>query len=439
MKITVMGMGYVGVVTVACLAREGHDVVGVDVAKNKVDIINSGKSPIIEPDMDELIREGLEAGRLSATTDPADAAATSELIFVCVGTPARGNGRIELANIRQVCSEIGALLKGAEGYPSIVLRSTVFPGTMEGIVIPTLEEYSGKKAGRDFGVCFNPEFMREGSSVYDFYNPPKTVVGELDPKTADRLIEVFSAFTDAPTIRAGLRAAEMVKYVDNIFHALKISFANEVGRACKKVEVDSHVVMDIFCRDTKLNISSRYLKPGYAFGGSCLPKDLNAFLYESKLLDLELPLIESLMATNNKQIEAALDLIKNTGKKKIGIFGLSFKEGTDDLRESPMVKLVEHLIGKGYNVRIYDRNVSIAKLFGSNRDYILNEIPHISSLMHESHEEVLDDSDVLVFGYRSDEFYEIFKKRGAEKTVIDLARMTESLENIGENYHGICW
>jgi GDP-mannose 6-dehydrogenase len=434
-----MGMGYVGVTTAACLAKEEHSVIGVDVVKEKIDIINSGKSPIIEPFIDDIIRKSVASGKLKATTNTDYAVNSSELIFICVGTPAKENGRIDLLYIQRVCKEIGDAMSYTKGNRLIVLRSTVFPGTTENVVVPILEESSGKKVGTNFGVCFNPEFMREGSSVDDFYNPPKTVVGGNSNKSADRLIEVFSKFTNAPVIKTSLKVAEMVKYVDNIFHALKISFANEIGLVSKKIGIDSHEVMDIFCSDTKLNISPEYLKPGFAFGGSCLPKDLKAFLYESKLLDLQLPLINSLIHTNENQITVAVNMIRKTGKKNVGIFGLSFKEGTDDLRGSPMVKLVEILIGKGYNVFIYDKYVSLAKIFGSNKDYILNEIPHISTLMLNSADDVINKSEVIVFGYKSKEFIQVFDKCLETKIIIDLARMTETVDNIDKNYHGICW
>jgi GDP-mannose 6-dehydrogenase len=439
MIISVVGMGYVGVVSAACLAKEGHTVIGVDSYKNKVDIINSGKSPIVEEKIDDLVAEGVVKGKLSATLDIFQAVSKSDLVFVCVGTPARENGRIDLKYIKKVSAEIGSALRNKNERISVALRSTIFPGTMQNVVIPIMEESSGKTAGKDFDLCFNPEFMREGSSVFDFYNPPKTIVGEYIHGNGDRLVEIFSGFTSEKLFKTDLQTAEMVKYVDNLYHALKISFSNEIGLVSKKLGIDSHEIMNIFCSDTKLNLSPKYFKPGYAFGGSCLPKDLKAFVYESKLLDLDLPLIRSIQQSNENQIAFAIDMIKATGKKKLGIFGISFKDGTDDLRESPLVKLVEILIGKGFKVSIYDKHVSIAKIFGSNKDYILNEIPHISTLMCESIDEVAEMSDVLVFGHKNTDNQRVFAKYGDRKHVIDLVRLTEDVKNTEANYSGICW
>jgi len=439
MNIAIIGMGYVGVTSAACLAKQGHSIIGVDVVKEKVNMINNGNSPIIEANIENLIQEGAKHGKLTATTDTGYAVKNCELIFICVGTPANENGRINLEYVERVCREIASAFKETNGRPTVILRSTVFPGTTSDLVIPILEEFSRKKAGIGFGVCYNPEFMREGSSIHDFYNPPKIVVGEYDSASGDELIEVYSKFTNSPIFRTELRVAEMVKYVDNSFHALKVGFANEIGRINKKIGIDSHKVMDIFCSDTKLNISSKYLKPGFAFGGSCLPKDLEALLYQAKLLDIELPIMKALPETNEKQIALAVNMIKKAGKKKIGILGLSFKEGTDDLRESPMVKLVETLIGKGYNVSIYDKYVSTAKIFGANRDYILNEIPHISTLMFDSVDAVVNKSEVIVFGYKSNQFVKVLNKCLERKIVVDLARITENLDNLNENYNGICW
>ena len=383
MNISIFGLGYVGIVLAACLADNGNKVLGVDVNPTKVNIVKQGRSPIIEKGLNELVNKGLSNGNLDATTDTQKAVLQSDLSFVCVGTPSNGNGNIDLTYVKRVCEEIGAALAEKSSYHVVVLRSTMLPGSTEDLVIPTLEASSGKKAGEAFGVCFNPEFLREGSSIEDFYNPPFTIIGAEDHKAAQVLTNVYSMLT-APSFQIHIKEAEMVKYVNNAFHALKVAFANEIGSICKQQDIDSHTVMDIFCQDTKLNLSPYYLKPGFAFGGSCLPKDLRALLYHSSRLDVKTPVLESILPSNDIQINRATQIIKQLGHKRVGILGFSFKDGTDDLRESPMVELIEYLIGKGYQVQVYDRNVSLANLHGANRAYIEKEIPHISSLMTDS-------------------------------------------------------
>ena len=377
MKISIFGLGYVGTVSAGCLAREGHEVIGVDPLRTKVDLINSGKSPIIEAEIGEILAEAVRTGRLRATENQDEAINHTELSFVCVGTPSQANGNLDLTYIRRVCELIGRALKNKSSRHTVVIRSTILPGTMRDIVIPTLEECSGKKAGVDFGVCNNPEFLREGSAVMDFDSPPKTVIGQFDRESGELLATLYSKL-DAPFIRTDLETAEMVKYVDNTWHALKIGFANEIGNICKSSGIDAHAVMKIFCQDKKLNISPAYLMPGFAFGGSCLPKDLRALAYKAKSQDLHLPIMSAILPSNELQISKGLRLITEKGHRRIGILGFSFKSGTDDLRESPMIEVIEHLIGKGYDLRIFDRNVSIASLVGANRDFILNRIPHIS-------------------------------------------------------------
>ncbi|MQY65245.1 MAG: nucleotide sugar dehydrogenase, partial [Clostridia bacterium] len=362
----------------------------------------------------------------------------SEISMICVGTPSNDNGSLDLKYVKRVCEEIGAGLREKDNYHVVVLRSTVLPGSVEGEIIPILEKTSGKKAGADFGVCMNPEFMREGSSVYDFYHPPMMVIGELDKGSGD-IVEQIYANIDTPVIRTSIKVAEMIKYVNNSFHGLKICFANEIGNICKKLGIDSHQVMEIFCTDTKLNLSPYYLKPGFAFGGSCLPKDLRALLYKGQREDLRLPLLNSILDSNENQVKMGINLIKKTKKKKIGIFGFSFKPGTDDLRESPMVELIETLLGKGYKISIYDKNVSIAKIFGANKQYIEKEIPHISSLMSSSIEEVLSRSEVLVIGNNSEEFKKIPELIREDQIIIDLARIGDGKNERKSNYEGICW
>ena len=382
MRVSIFGLGYVGTVSAGCLASEGHEVLGVDPVQTKVDIINKGQSPIIEAEIGELVAANVKSGQLRATTDPVDAICNTEISFVCVGTPSQSNGNLDFRYIRRICEQIGEAIKGKAARHTVVIRSTILPGTMHTIVIPILEASSGKKAGGDFGVCHNPEFLREGSAVRDFHAPPKTVIGELDKASGDMLVKLYEKL-EAPLIRTDLETAEMVKYVDNCWHAVKIGFANEIGNFCKAFDIDAHKVMNIFCQDKKLNISPAYLMPGFAFGGSCLPKDLRALSYKAKSSDLQLPILSSVLPSNEMQIHRGTQMIMEKGHKKVGILGFSFKAGTDDLRESPMIEVIERLLGKGFDVRIYDKNVNIASLVGANRDFILNHIPHISRIMAE--------------------------------------------------------
>src|SRR5258707_4490777 len=425
MRISVLGLGYVGTVSAGCLAQEGHEVVGVDSEPKKVDLINAGKAPIIEKDIGQIIERQLATGRLSATTDVAAAIRQTDLSLICVGTPSRANGDIELKYVRHVCEQIGTALRNHHGAPVVAIRSTMLPGTMRDVVIPTLEACSGRRAGVEFGVCINPEFLREGTAVHDFFDPPKTIIGELNRASGDLPASLYARI-GAPLIRTDIETAEMVKYADNAWHALKVGFANEIGNLCKSVEVDSHRVMDIFCKDTKLNLSPYYLKPGFAFGGSCLPKDLRALLYKAKSMDVELPILSSILPSNELQLERGVQAVMEKGNKKVGILGFSFKAGTDDLRESPMVELTERLIGKGFDLRIYDKNVSLARIHGANRDYILNHIPHISRLMAPSVDDVLDHASTIVIGNAAPEFRDVPKWLTDEQTVIDFVRVTDS-------------
>lgn len=437
MRLSVFGLGYVGCVSAACFAREGHEVIGVDVNPVKAEIINSGKSPIVEAGIGELIAEMVAAGRLRATTDSAEAVAASEMSLVCVGTPSHQNGSLDLTYVKRVCREIGAALESKPSRHTVVIRSTMLPGTIEGTVIPALEVYSGKKAGRDFGVCINPEFLREGSSLKDFYAPPFTLVGADDEETAAPVRRLYSKI-DAPLYVTAVKSAEMVKYACNCFHAVKVSFANEIGNVCKGLGIDSHEVMEVFCRDEKLNLSPYYLKPGFAFGGSCLPKDLRAINYKAKELDVDVPLLSSVLPSNRRQVERAVEMVLAAGKRRIGVLGFSFKAGTDDLRESPMVSLIEALIGKGMQLAVYDRDVSLARLFGANKQYIEQEIPHISQLMRPSIDEVLEASDVLVVGNKSEEFRQVDGRMRPGQVLIDLVRLFDGRTS-DETYRGICW
>jgi len=437
MKICVLGLGYVGAVSAGCLAKEGHEVIGVDPERTKVELINAGRSPIIEKDLGEIIAEQVRAGRLRATTELADALRHTDLAFVCVGTPSQPNGGIDLKYIRRVCEQIGATLATHPGAPVIVMRSTMLPGTMRETVLPLLERNSGKRAGEEFGVCINPEFLREGTAVHDYAHPPKTVIGEVNRASGDLLASLY-AKTPGPMIRSDIETAEMVKYADNAWHALKVGFANEMGSLCKALGVDAHRVMEIFCQDQKLNLSPTYLKPGFAFGGSCLPKDLRALLYKAKTLDVGLPILSAVLPSNQLQIERGVQAVVEKGNRKVGILGFSFKAGTDDLRESPIVELAERLIGKGYELRFYDRNVSLACLHGANRDYILNRIPHISRLMVPTVQDVLEHAQTIVIGNAAPEFAEVPRRIGDGQTIIDFVRVCNSRTILGV-YEGLCW
>lgn len=436
MRINIFGLGYVGCVSAACLAKDNHKVTGFDVDPTKLEIINSGKSPIVEEGLNELIYETTKSGNL--TTSEGKNPPPADVSIICVGTPSNENGSLDLKYLREVGKQIGLYLKVLNSYHVVVNRSTVLPGTLEEVLIPILEKYSGKKVGKDFGLSMNPEFMREGTSIHDYYNPPFTVIGEYDKRSGDIIEEIYKNIS-APIYRTNLKVAEMLKYSCNSFHAVKVTFANEIGILCKKFNIDSHDVMNIFINDKKLNISGYYLKPGFAFGGSCLPKDLRAINHKSKELDLELPLLNSLLVSNKYQIENAFNLISKLGKKRVVVLGLSFKAGTDDLRESPMVELIEKLIGKGFNIKIYDQEVSMAKIFGSNKKYIETIIPHISSLMETSLEKALENSEVILIGKSDKNYKDILTLVPIDAHIIDLVKLFTKEEEPKSNYEGICW
>jgi GDP-mannose 6-dehydrogenase len=436
-SLSVFGLGYVGCVSAACFAKEGHTVVGVDVNPAKVGMINDGKSTIVEAGIGELVAEMRASGRLRATTSPREAVLASTVSLVCVGTPSRPNGSIDLVFVERVCEEIGEAIRDKADRHTVVIRSTVMPGTIDDVVIPALERTSGKRAGVDFAVCSNPEFLREGTSIKDFYDPPFTLIGAHDPAHAEPVAALYAGIT-APLHVAAVRVAETVKYACNCFHGLKVGFANEIGNVCKALGVDSHEVMRLFCEDKKLNISTAYFKPGFAFGGSCLPKDLRAITYRAKQLDVETPVLSALLESNRKQVQRAYDMVLATGQRRVGVLGLAFKAGTDDLRESPMVSLIEMLIGKGLQLAIYDRDVSSAKLIGANREYIEREIPHIWSLMRPTIPEVLASAETVVIGNSASEFREIGAQLNGQM-VIDLARAFGPRVSNGPSYQGICW
>lgn len=437
MKIAIFGLGYVGAVSAACLSKEGHTVIGVDANADKVDLINKGKSPVVEKDVEDMIAAGLENGTLRATTDSAAAVMESDLSIVCVGTPSSANGNLELGYVKRVCEEIGAALREKDGFSAVVIRSTVLPGTLRSLVIPTLEAASGKTVGKDIGAGFFPEFLRESTAVWDFYNPPKVVFAASDHQTQD-MLESINADFDAPKFCTNYETAEMVKYADNTWHAVKVAFANEIGSISKAVNIDGGAVMDIFCNDTKLNISSKYLRPGFAFGGSCLPKDVRALTYKARSLDLDVPLINSVMPSNERHIERALRMVLDLNERRVGVLGLSFKAGTDDLRESPVVELVERLLGKGHEIRIFDHNVNLSRLVGANRAYIFEHLPHIAKLLADDVDEVVTHGGTIVVGNSDKYFADVVGRLNMSQRVVDLVRISNGRDTAG-GYNGLCW
>jgi GDP-mannose 6-dehydrogenase len=439
MKVSVFGLGYVGSVSGACLAQMGHEVIGVDANPAKVAMVNEGRPPVIEEGLTELFTTVTKQGKLRATENWQEAVASTDLALVCVGTPSSPNGSLSTDVVERVCEQIGSALASADRYFVVIIRSTVLPGTVQRIAIPILEAKSGKKAGRDFGVCMVPEFLREGTSVKDFFDPPRTVIGQYDSRSGELVAALFDGIK-APLIRTSITVAESLKYADNAFHAVKVTFANEIGRICKAAQCDSHEVMRIFCLDNKLNLSPYYLKPGFAFGGSCLPKDLRALTYHARSMDIPTPLLDSILVSNKKQIEHVTTLLQKYKGRTLGFLGLSFKHGTDDLRESPILEVIETMIGKGFRVGIYDEYVSIASLVGANKEYIHKEIPHVSSLMKSSAEELVRDYDVVVVSTASGRFREVLaQSQRPNQVVVDLIRIIEKPETSNGNYHGICW
>ncbi len=397
MRVSVFGLGYVGCVSAGCLADLGHEVIGVDVNPKKLEMVRRGESPIIEPGLDELLAKVVKSGRLRVTDNAEEAVAASEVSLVCVGTPSRLNGSLDTHYLDRVIEQIGAVLAQIDSFHVVTIRSTLLPGVAEERILPMLESASGKKAGKDFGFCVNPEFLRESSAIADFKSPPFTVIGALDARSGDALQQLYSSI-DAPVYRVSPGAAAMVKYASNAFHALKVAFANEIGAVCNELHIDSRQVMEIFLQDRQLNISPAYLRPGFAFGGSCLPKDVRALLYAAKHRDVHTPLLSAILPSNDRHIERAAHRVLALGERNVAMIGLSFKPGTDDLRESPLVRLAETLIGKGYRLNIYDEEVSLSNLFGRNREYIQQVLPHISELMRTDLEEVIRDNHVIILG-----------------------------------------
>jgi len=436
MKISIFGLGYVGAVSAACFAKLNHTVLGVDINTHKVALINAGQSPIVETGLEELIKEGVDNNKISATTDPCRAIQDSDLSIICVGTPSNRNGSINLSYIFQVATQIGEAINTKNSFHTILVRSTVKPGTIKEC-IQIIESVSGKQHGVDFGVGSNPEFLREGTALSDFWKPAYTIIGTQCEQVVEMGKELYASI-EAPLYVLQAEEAEMIKYANNNFHALKITFANEIGNICKGLGVDGHVVMDMVTKDTKLNLSPYYLKPGFAFGGSCLPKDVRGLNYCANALDVKVPLLNSLMISNEQQVKRAYELVQKTGKRKIGILGFAFKDNTDDLRESPVVNLIETLIGKGFDLALYDSNVLLSKLLGKNKEFLFNKIPHITRLLKDSIDEVVKPSDVVLIGNKSAAFQPILKTLPSTKTIIDLVRL-DPKKITNNNYVGICW
>jgi GDP-mannose 6-dehydrogenase len=438
-SISIFGLGYVGSVTAACFAHRGHRVIGVDTNPSKVEKLGAGQTPIVEAQMERLVAEGHRACLLQATTDAIAAVCESDISFISVGTPSQRNAKLDLRHVENVCQGIGQGIKRKNSHHGVVVRSTVLPGTTELVVIPALEAASAKRAGSDFGVCYNPEFLREGSAVEDFFNPPYTILGGRDPADLETLRELYD-WVPGRVFETSLSVAEMVKYASNAFHALKVSFANEVGTLSKPLGVDIQALMEIFTSDTKLNISAAYLAPGFAFGGSCLPKDLRALTYRAKELDLRLPLLESILPSNQEHSQRGVELILATKKKKIGVLGLSFKAGTDDLRESPQVELIKRLLGEGCQIRVWDEDVSLGRLVGSNQQYIAEVIPHIASLLESDLKRLFENAEVVVIATRSLQKERIAAYLRRDQIVIDLANPEKARRVDGAAaYEGICW
>jgi GDP-mannose 6-dehydrogenase len=437
--ISVFGLGYVGFISAACLASRGHQVVGVDVNPTKIRAIQDGRAPLVEEGVAELMSAVTASGNLTVTSDPHLAIDHSDVSLVCVGTPSAPNGSLSTAHLERVAQDIGRALRSKDDWHVVVVRSTMLPGTCEEVIVPILEFESAKKVGVDFGLCVNPEYLREGTSIADFFNPPKTVIGESSPRSGDAVAELYEGFP-GPVYRVSIRVAEMSKYVDNTFHALKVAFANEIGSVCKSVGIDSHVVMDIFKADRKLNISPAYLTPGFAFGGSCLPKDLRALRYLTTHMDVDAPLISSVLESNAAHIRRVFEMIKSLGRRRVGLFGLAFKGGTDDLRESPLVELAETLIGKGFPVRIYDANVRESHLVGANRAFIEQHLPHLSGLLMDDLQQAIDYSEVCVIGNADPRIHHAVAASASGRVVVDLVRMMGAGEfaTVG-GYVGVCW
>lgn len=427
MDISIFGVGYVGCILAAGHSYLGHNIIGVDVDERKLNLLKQGKSPVMEKDIDKYIEEAVRKRRLRVTTDAKEAIANSQISIVSVGTPSNDDGSININFTRAVCEEIAKHLKDKKDYHLIVFKSTLFPGTVENKLIPLIEKRAGKKAGADFGVVHNPEFLREGSGIDDFFNPPMIVFGQLDKKSGDLLEKIYKGI-DAPIARTSIKIGEMIKYVNNTFHGLKVVFANEIAKIAKAYGIDSHELMDIFCMDKQLNISKAYLKPGAPYGGSCLTKDLEALRFEAKSKDIKIPVLNSIKESNDAHIDYCIKLIEDTGKKRIGILGLSFKENTDDLRESPILFMIDKLMKKGFEIKIYDKNVVSTEKFGANKLVIEKRYPYLKGILSETIKEVVGSSEVIIIKNRDDEFRKIVGIINENQIIVDFVRLFDKKE-----------
>jgi len=437
MKISVYGIGYVGAVTAACLARDSHDVLAVDISKLKVDDLNSGQSPIVERGLPELISAGRASGRLRATLDGESAVQATDVTLVCVGTPSKPSGALDLSHALTAAREIGSAIRLKSTRHTVIYRSTMLPGSMDELIVPEIEDASDKRSGEEFGVGYYPEFLRESSALSDYDDPGAVVYGHLDQETLG-VLRALQPGLKGKGHEVELRTAELIKYLNNAWHATKISFSNEVGNLCKSLGVDSHKAMEILCADNRLNISPAYMLPGFAFGGSCLPKDLRALRHRARTLELQTPFLDGVVAANEVQANKAVELIENSGARKVGLIGLSFKSDTDDLRESPMVKLAQTLIGRGFSLKIYDPNIRLSRLTGANLAYLTEKLPHIAGLLSEELDEVIEHADLLVFGHRERGRQAMASAKTLGIPVIDLIRIAPDATT-RPGYEGICW
>jgi GDP-mannose 6-dehydrogenase len=438
MRVVVVGLGYVGSVCSACLASRGHHVVGVDTSAWKVDHIRNGTSPIVEAGLDALIAESKAKGRLTATTRIDEAMPEADVVLVCVGTPSAADGGLDLGHVKRATAEVGAAIKRSGRFTTVTMRSTMLPGSVEGELQPVIEQAAGGRAGEAFGLAYNPEFLREGSAVADFFGAGYTVIGAGDAKSADALRAMYDG-VGGEMLVTSIRTAEMLKYVNNAYHALKVTFANEVGRWAKREGIDSHQVMALFCRDTKLNLGPTYLKPGFAFGGSCLPKDLRAMNQRARRHDLDLPVIASILASNDRHVDEAVHLIERLKKKKVGVLGLSFKAETDDLRESPILRVVGTLVGKGYSVLLHDPNVDMERVLGANRRFVEDEVPYLPERLRATMREVIEGSEVIVIANPGAGFERVGGMLTAGQTLVDLAHAVDPSTVTRGEYHGLAW
>lgn len=438
MKVSVFGLGYVGAVSCACLPELGHEVVGVDINPLKVELIASGQSPVVEEGIEELIAAAVKAGKLTATHDVAAAVRDTEISLISVATPALPNFMPDLTALDAVVGQIGAEIAKKDSQHTLVIRSTVAPGTTRARIAPLLEKAAGRKIGDRLSLVFNPEFLREGSSVSDFHNPPQTIVGSLDEAGVEVMKRLYTGVPGS-FVAADVGVAESVKYLCNVFHALKIVFANEAGAVLKEAGLDSRDVLALFCEDKQLNISKAYLRPGFAFGGSCLPKEVKGFLTIARERGVDIPVLGSLLNSNDAHIGRAYDLIASAGRKPVALFGLAFKPGTDDLRDSPLVVLAERLLGKGFDLAIYDKFVKIARLLGKNKEYIDREIPHLDKLLQETPDAALARAEIVVVGHADAETRQRIIALAKGARVVDLNGYADLRAAGFAQYEGICW